>query len=153
MVRTGIGIAGLALLGLWGCNKTPEDPGLTATASASGSATLTDTDGGSESVDDEDETVTETQGATSTSGPDESSGTPPAESSGAPMTTEPATTGDPPGGCGDGMVVPGEQCDGADLQGFDCASLGLGGGTLACDPVTCSFDTSMCMSTSSGTSG
>jgi hypothetical protein len=51
------------------------------------------------------------------------------------------------------MVGMGEQCDGADLQGFDCSTLGLGSGTLACDPVTCTFDTSMCMSTSGGTSG
>lgn len=48
-------------------------------------------------------------------------------------------------GCGNGVVDPGEQCDGMDLQGFDCASLGLGGGVLACDPVMCVFDTSMCM--------
>jgi hypothetical protein len=47
-------------------------------------------------------------------------------------------------GCGDGMLSPGEQCDGMDLQGFDCESLGLGDGTLGCDPVTCTFDTSMC---------
>jgi hypothetical protein len=51
------------------------------------------------------------------------------------------------------MVGMGEQCDGADLQNFDCSTLGLGSGTLACDPMTCTFDTSMCMSTSSGTSG
>jgi len=57
------------------------------------------------------------------------------------------------GGCGDGMVSPGEQCDGGDLQGFDCQSLGLSGGTLACDPVTCTFDTSMCMSGGQGTGG
>ena len=48
-------------------------------------------------------------------------------------------------GCGNGVVEPGEQCDGMNLQGFDCASLGLGGGILACDPVLCVFDTSMCM--------
>jgi cysteine-rich repeat protein len=56
------------------------------------------------------------------------------------------------GNCGDGIIQPGEQCDGADLQGFDCASLGLGGGVLACDPITCTFDTSMCMP-AGGTSG
>jgi hypothetical protein len=59
----------------------------------------------------------------------------------------------PMGGvCGDGVVDPGEQCDGANLQGFDCASLGLGGGVLACDPIICVFDTSMCMP-GGGTSG
>jgi hypothetical protein len=42
------------------------------------------------------------------------------------------------------MISPGEQCDGLDLQGFDCGSLGLGGGVLSCDPVTCTFDTSRC---------
>ncbi|MEM9460563.1 MAG: hypothetical protein AAGF11_40720 [Myxococcota bacterium] len=51
----------------------------------------------------------------------------------------------PVGGCGNGAIDPGEQCDGLNLQGFTCASLGLGGGILACDPVMCTFDTSMCM--------
>jgi hypothetical protein len=58
----------------------------------------------------------------------------------------------PIGNCGNGVIDPGEQCDGADLQGFDCFSLGLGGGVLACDPVMCTFDTSMCMG-GGGTSG
>lgn len=57
------------------------------------------------------------------------------------------------GSCGDGAVDPGEQCDGANLQGFDCASLGLGGGVLACDPVICTFDTSMCNPGGGGTGG
>ncbi len=149
MVRTAIGVVCIALLGTVGCNKTPEDPGLTQTASASGNP-ATDTDDTSDEapVEDEDDSVT---GGQTSSGPPEETTDTPASSSG-PSTTGPETTG-PDGGCGDGMVVPGEQCDGADLQGFDCASLGLGGGTLSCDPVTCSFDTSMCMSTSSGTSG
>lgn len=56
------------------------------------------------------------------------------------------------GNCGNGVINPGEQCDGADRQGFDCASLGLGGGVLGCDPITCTFDTSMCMP-GGGTSG
>jgi hypothetical protein len=47
-------------------------------------------------------------------------------------------------GCGDGSAGPGEQCDGDDLQGFDCASLGLPGGELVCDPLQCTFDTSGC---------
>jgi hypothetical protein len=55
-------------------------------------------------------------------------------------------------GCGDGVVGPGEQCDGDNLQGFDCASLGLGTGALTCDPVMCSFNTEMCMG-GGGTSG
>jgi hypothetical protein len=47
--------------------------------------------------------------------------------------------------CGNGTVDPGEQCDLADLQGFDCDSLGLGTGTLACELATCTYDTSGCM--------
>jgi hypothetical protein len=70
-----------------------------------------------------------------------------------PWGTSGSTTEGGASGCGDGAISPGEQCDSADLQGFNCRSLGLNGGVLACDPVTCTFDTSMCMSTSGGTSG
>jgi hypothetical protein len=39
------------------------------------------------------------------------------------------------GSCGDGEVqAPDEQCDGADLSGASCASLGFHGGTLSCLP-------------------
>jgi len=45
--------------------------------------------------------------------------------------------------CGDNVInVAGEQCDGADLGGETCATLGFSGGTLACSG--CSFDTSGC---------
>ncbi len=46
-------------------------------------------------------------------------------------------------GCGNGVVDPGEQCDGADLNGADCSTLGFSGGTLAC-LVTCALDQSAC---------
>lgn len=55
--------------------------------------------------------------------------------------------------CGDGNIDAGEQCDTNNLGGFTCAALGLGSGDLNCDPVTCTFDTSMCGTTSGGTSG
>jgi hypothetical protein len=46
--------------------------------------------------------------------------------------------------CGDGAVnVAGEQCDGGDLGGETCATLGFGGGSLACDGG-CALDTSGC---------
>ncbi|MCH9683574.1 MAG: hypothetical protein K0V04_19200 [Deltaproteobacteria bacterium] len=45
--------------------------------------------------------------------------------------------------CGNGVIDPGEQCDGDDLQGFDCESLGLSG-DLSCGR-NCTFDTSSCM--------
>lgn len=47
-------------------------------------------------------------------------------------------------GCGnDAIDSAGEQCDGGDLGGESCASLGFAGGTLGCD-AGCSFDTSGC---------
>lgn len=46
--------------------------------------------------------------------------------------------------CGDGSVnTPDEQCDGGDLGGTTCASLGHAGGSLGCSPA-CRFDTSAC---------
>jgi len=45
--------------------------------------------------------------------------------------------------CGNGRLDPGEQCDGTNLFGRDCATLGFTGGTLACRP-DCLFDTSHC---------
>src|SRR5262249_35138559 len=49
--------------------------------------------------------------------------------------------------CGDGVIDPGETCDGADLSGLECADLGLGftGGALACD-AACNHDTAACTS-------
>src|SRR5262249_8363095 len=41
-------------------------------------------------------------------------------------------------------IQPGEDCDGADLGGQTCASLGFLGGTLACG-ADCTFDTAQCM--------
>jgi len=72
-------------------------------------------------------------------------------SSGTSASSASSSGGDPE--CGNGVIDPGEQCDGANLNGFDCTNLGYTGGTLACDPVTCTFDTSMCESGSSSTSG
>lgn len=55
--------------------------------------------------------------------------------------------------CGDGVVEPPEQCDGADLNGFDCEALGYASGELTCDPVTCMLDVSDCMIGMGGTTG
>jgi hypothetical protein len=46
-------------------------------------------------------------------------------------------------GCGNGVVEPGEACDGADLMGYTCLSLGFTSGALAC-ASGCVFDTSGC---------
>lgn len=45
--------------------------------------------------------------------------------------------------CGDGTIECGEQCEGSDLDGKTCASLGYDGGTLGCD-ANCAFDYSSC---------
>ena len=75
---------------------------------------------------------------------------------------DPTTTGDGDGDpnpvCGNGVVDDGEQCDGGNLGGFSCTDLGYSGGTLACDPITCTYDASGCMNgggttTSGGTTG
>ncbi len=45
--------------------------------------------------------------------------------------------------CGNGIRQPGEECDGNDLGGQTCVSLGYVGGTLSCK-ADCTFDTSGC---------
>jgi hypothetical protein len=47
--------------------------------------------------------------------------------------------------CGNGVVEAGEQCDGANLNGQTCQSLGFTGGTLACG-AGCTFNTAGCTS-------
>ncbi len=47
--------------------------------------------------------------------------------------------------CGDGIISPGEECDGANLGGSTCASFGLAGGVLACS-ASCDYDFSGCTS-------
>ncbi len=54
--------------------------------------------------------------------------------------------------CGNGAIDGNEQCDGANLNGFTCEALGNAGGSLQCDPVTCTFDTQLCEG-GGGTSG
>jgi hypothetical protein len=45
--------------------------------------------------------------------------------------------------CGNNIKETGEQCDGSDLGGATCQSLGYSGGTLSCRP-DCTFNTSGC---------
>lgn len=48
--------------------------------------------------------------------------------------------------CNDGFIESGEDCDGPNLDNKQCTDLvgGFTGGTLACNAVTCTFDTSAC---------
>jgi len=50
-----------------------------------------------------------------------------------------------PAFCGNGVIEPGEQCDGADLGGQTCQTFGFTGGTLSCT-IACVFNTSACTS-------
>ncbi len=52
--------------------------------------------------------------------------------------------------CGDGVVNLDEQCDGANLSGQTCASLGYIGGSLSCSD--CFFNTGQCISSGSSPS-
>jgi hypothetical protein len=51
--------------------------------------------------------------------------------------------GAPGGSCGNGRAQGAEQCDGVDLAGASCASLGFRGGALLCN-TNCSLDPRGC---------
>lgn len=140
-----------ALLVCVACGKDVDDPSFDNTASGGGgSSSGSSGSGGAEG--------TVSASSNPTTGDSADGNVDDAADSGGMATSGPAgTTGaagsdGANGTCGDGAISPGEQCDGDDLQNFDCMSLGLSGGTLSCDPMTCTFDTSMCMSMGS-TSG
>jgi hypothetical protein len=52
-------------------------------------------------------------------------------------------SGPPPPVCGNNVIQPGQQCNGTNLDGQTCKTLGYISGSLACSP-TCQFDTSGC---------
>lgn len=156
MRSVALGLAYVALLAFAGCGKDiAQAPNFTGAndedgsgaASSTGDAT---TEGGADTEKDPDPDPDDDAPA-DTMPPSDSSSDGGSDSTTMPV--DPGSDDGVAGGCNDGMVSAGEQCDGDDLQGFDCTSLGLAGGTLACDPVTCTFDTSMCMSDSGGGTG
>ena len=103
-----------------------------------------DTSGGGTAAD-ADADASGTSGATADGGADI-----PNDDSGESSSSGSTEGGNP--GCGDGMITSPEQCDGDDLDGYTCETLGYtGGGQLACDPVTCTLDTSNCIPGSGGT--
>lgn len=56
------------------------------------------------------------------------------------------------GTCGNGVIDPGEDCDGSNLAGATCMKLMNGSGTLGCT-ADCMYDTSMCMTGTGGSGG
>jgi hypothetical protein len=74
-------------------------------------------------------------------------GDPTTTGDGDPTTTgdgDPTTTGDgdPGPDCGNGVIDPGETCDGNDFGGATCMTFGYDQGTLSC--VACAIDVSTC---------
>ncbi len=55
-------------------------------------------------------------------------------------------------GCGDGVILNGEQCDGALLGGATCVSRGFTGGNLSCT-AACTFNTTACTNNPVGGGG
>lgn len=72
------------------------------------------------------------------------------ESGDGPTTTVSDTTDGVPPGCGDGVARGTEACDGSDLQGATCTSLGLGTGTLTCRFDCQALETEGCATTGCG---
>ena len=63
---------------------------------------------------------------------------------GDPAVRVPSLPGDPDSvPCGTNAIHPGEECDGTDLDGQTCETLGFEGGELACN-MDCTFDSSTC---------
>ncbi len=52
---------------------------------------------------------------------------------------------DRPSLCGNGMIDPGEVCDGSELDGVGCVDRGYLGGTLACAPDCLGLDEAACL--------
>ncbi len=154
-------VAALSLVAFSNCGDDGEvSTGLSA-GGGGGSSGESSSSGGGSSGATSDATTASSDSAT-TSNPTTGPSTTGPSTTG-PSTTGPNTTGDGStgggstgggmAGCGNGKIDPNEQCDGANLNGFTCESLGNAGGTLKCDPVTCTFDTSMCDGGGGGTSG
>jgi hypothetical protein len=91
-----------------------------------------------------------TSGAGTSSDGSSSAGSTSSTTTAASSSSSSTTTG---GLCGNGTIDAGEQCDGADLNSFDCTSLGYSGGTLACGAATCTFDTTLCNNDTTTTGG
>jgi hypothetical protein len=149
-----------------GCSPEPEEPNAfmtnTYTSMPPDSGMETGTDSNSTDVPDDmpagdgdgDPATGDGDGDPTTTGDgDGDPTTTTGDGDGDPTTTgdgdgDPTTTGDPV--CGNGVIDDGEQCDGGNLGGFTCVDLGYSGGTLACDPVTCTYDASGCVSDPDG---
>jgi hypothetical protein len=124
-----------------GCAEDPEEPNAFQTQ---GNTTVNDSDSDTGSLPDMAANEAGDGDGDPTTGDGDGDGDPTTgDGDGDPTTT----TGDGDGDavCGNGLVDDGEQCDGGNLGGYSCTDLGYSGGTLACDPITCTYDASGCV--------
>ncbi len=76
--------------------------------------------------------------------PMDDGGTQPGDGGGTQPTRDGGATSDGGTLCGNGKVDPGEKCDGSNMGGGTCTSLGFDSGTLTCT-ASCQFDTRACV--------
>ncbi len=151
MLRSALNVIGLTACLAIACGDDEGTSGLSgghgssATASSSSSSSGDSSSGshGSDSGSDSDSDSGASSSSSSTGHGSTTSDTNPTSSTGSTGSTGSSTTSQP-ADCNNGVLDPGEQCDGGNLGGFDCAGLGYEGGVLSCDPVMCILDTSMC---------
>ncbi|MFH1607837.1 MAG: hypothetical protein ABIA78_01765 [archaeon] len=63
----------------------------------------------------------------------------------------PKFTGIPGPSCGNGVINPGETCDGTEFGDLTCTDINdCTGGSLSCNPVTCLIDSSQCTGCTTG---
>jgi hypothetical protein len=107
---------------------------------ASASVTVTATGGGD---DDDDDGTGASTGGEDSGDADASATDPTADATSADEESGTDPTGD--AGCGNGVLEPGEDCDGVDLGDDDCVTQGFSAGALGC-AADCMFDTTQCTS-------
>jgi hypothetical protein len=161
MHRFAIAVAPCLFLVSLACAPEPEPPNAFMTVGGSQSTTQTTSETSGDSMDS----------SVPQDLPGDGDGDDAGDGDGSPVTTSGDGDADPTEGdgdadpttdsgdpvCGNGAIDDGEQCDGGNLGGFTCVDLGYSGGTLGCDPVTCTYDASGCTTDNdgggSGTSG
>ncbi|MCX4246316.1 lamin tail domain-containing protein [Paraliomyxa miuraensis] len=139
----------LATCPLLACTDVPEvpvvDDSSTGDESTTGTVTVTPTTMTTTTADSS--TTDATTGVDSTGSESDSSSSSDSGSSSSSDSGSSSSSGETTGGvCGNDDQDPGEQCDGTDLAGYNCVTLGMGftGGELAC-AADCTFDTSACL--------
>jgi hypothetical protein len=161
MHRFAIALVPCLVLVSVGCAPEPEPPNAFMTVGSSGSTSQTTTASDESSGDSMDTNAPEDlpgdgdgepgDGDPTTADSGDGDGDPTTADSGDGDADPTTDSGDPV--CGNGSIDDGEQCDVNNLGGFSCVDLGYSGGTLGCDPVTCTYDASACTTDMDGGSG